>query len=414
MARASTRTLLPLDRWASYLGIEPRHFNQVVSELTPVADCKQAWNQYSWQASDRVGREEVAQAIHQAERDIIPALGYFPIPVWIAGEIKRTPSSWDVKGIGHPSLATPAARYVGLETTFGHVISGGIETRELLGTPTITWQDLDADTYFETAQVVQATTVTDTNEIRVYFASHNGEDEWEIRPLRNVSISGGNVTILIDRHLLVNPDLWEALQPAAVDGDVDGNFVTQVEVYRVYNDPSQQAQLQWERLPSSCQCGDTSCAMCAWQTQWACLQTRDPRRGLVTYQPGTWDSTDEEFDAAQLAINRRPERVRLWYRAGFQSTRVARPMVEMDPELEFLIVIHSLCLLDRPICSCSNVEAFHQRWTEDKALVAAKGIRYQVTEQDLSCPWGTKIGSMEAWKRINHSEGMALGRIAHY
>jgi len=373
--------------------------------------------QYAWQRSDYVGREEVADAISKAEADIVSALGYYPIPQWIAGEVIRTSPSPDVAAKHTYDLENVAGRHRSVQAAFGHVISGGIEVRDLIASPSIavgdmTWLDNDGDGYFETAQLVFPTTVTDVDEIRVYFigAGVTGEDEWEIRPLRSVVIAAGVCTVLIDRHLLVDPDLWEALNPAVVNGDVNANFADELDVYRVWNDPSQQGQLQWERLPSSCDCGSVDCAMCAWATQWACLQTRDPRRGFVTYQPSDWDADTESYTAAAIAISRQPERVRLWYQAGYRGTRVTRPYNNMDLELERMITLLSITYLDRPICGCSNVEAFYQRWTEDKALVSETG-HYQIANRDLSCPWGTKVGAIQAW---NMAQNWALGRAVRY
>jgi len=414
MARASTRTLLPLDRWAAIVGLEPRHFNQVtVANLAPISHCKSIWTQYAWQASDAIGREEVAQAIAEAEARITEALGYYLIPQWVAGEVALTARAWDVIDLGSSSLMTPAGRYVGIQAAFGHLISGGVETRDLIATPVIgagQWSDPDGDGYDEICTLIVATTVTDINEIRMFFAGHDGEDEWEIRPLRSVTITGGNVTIVIDRHLLVDPALWEALDPNEVNGLTDANFVASVDVYRVYNDPSQQAQLQWERMPNDCSCGSASCASCAWGTQWACLQSRDPRLGIFNYQPADWDVDNEQFNLAALAVDRRPERVRLYYRSGYQSPRVKRPMVEMDSMWEQVIARFSICLLDRPICSCSNVEAFRTLWTEDRAMISETG-RYQVREYDLACPWGTQRGALDAWRYVNR---MRIGRGVNY
>ena len=417
MARASTPTLLALDRWAAIVGLDPRHFNQVtIANLAPTRNCKQIWTQYAWQSIDSIGREEVAQAIQRAESDIITALGFYPVPQWVNGEVVLTPRDYDRYSLGCSNLAQPAGRFVSVQAAFGQLISGGLETRNLIASPAIgagQWSDPDGDGYDDICTLVVATTVTDVNEIRVYFPGHNGEEEWEIRPLRSVAIAGGNATIVIDRHLLVDPDLWEALQPGEVDGLVDANFVTSVDVYRVWNDPSQQAQLQWERMPNECDCGSTSCASCAWATQWACLQARNPRLGIFTYQPADWDAIGEFYSLAALAASRRPERVRLYYRSGYQSSKVKRPMVEMDPTFEQMIVRYSICLLDRPICSCSNVEGFRQLWTEDRALVGQlpDAGRYQMRPEDLACPWGTQKGAIDAWRQ---AERMKISRGVNY
>lgn len=411
MGRASIRTMLPLDRWAYHLGLEPRHFNGVTTSLAPARACHKAWLQYAWQDADRVGREDVAQAIADAERDIVEALGYYPLPQWVAGEVIRTPRAYDVTLRRGALQENVPGNFLSVEASLGKYISGGIEAFTDLGDSLIAWSDVDGDGYDETATVTAATTATDTSEIRVYFPGHGEDDLWEIRPLRSVSISGGIATILMDRHLLVDPDLWEAIDAAAVDGDVDANFVTQVEVYRVYNDPSQQVQLQWERVPGDCDCGATDCVQCAWTTQWGCLQGRSPRLGILTYQPGTWDADEESYASASLVVNRLPERVRLWYRAGYESSHVSRPMVDMDPMLERVITLYSVTLLDRPICNCNNVETFIDRWREDRALITYNQGSYRMSNRDLGCPWGTRAGAIWAWKQV---ERLALGRAAHY
>ncbi|MDP2727535.1 MAG: hypothetical protein Q8P59_08310, partial [Dehalococcoidia bacterium] len=71
MGRANTRTMLPLDRWSYHLGMDPRHFNGLETSLRPARLCHQPTLQYAWQDSDRVGRDDIAQAIAQAESEIV-------------------------------------------------------------------------------------------------------------------------------------------------------------------------------------------------------------------------------------------------------------------------------------------------------------------------------------------------------
>ncbi len=412
MARASTPTLLPLDRWAKVLNVEPRHFNGVTSTVSPTrASCGNVWYQWAWQASDRVGREEVAEAIAQAEHDVVATLGYYPLPVWVAGEVRHPARPVDGRLV-HLDLGDARGLHQSVRLAFGHFIGGGVQAKEALdAAAAVVWSDLDGDHYKETATLSVATDITDPNEVRVYFVGHDQEDEWEIRPLRRVSIAAGTLTIEIDRHLLVDPDLWEAIAPAAIDGDNDANFVETVEVYRVYNDPSQQCQLQWERLPGQCGCGSPTCAMCAWATQWACLQARDQEAGRVTYQPGTYEATTSEFTPAALAVSRGPERLRLWYRAGYLSAKTKRPYVEMDPDFERLITILSLNYLDRDPCACNQVETVIRNWREDLALVPDEGGRYQIGRNVLDCPWGTTRAAVWAWQQC---QKRALARAVEY
>ncbi len=420
MARADTKTLLPLDRWAKILGLEPRHFNGVTTSLTPTENCGDVWLQYAWQHADRVGRDDVAMAIAQAEADIIEALGYYPVPVWTEGEIKRTPRPNDAELVGGSGLFNARGYFTSVRTDYGHVIRGGVEVKTLIDTAvrsepavigdTMALSDADGDGYNETVTITLPTTVTDDNEIRCYFHGHSGADEWEIRPLRSVTIAGGNVVIVFDKHLIPHPALWEALDAAAIDGDTDTNFETQIDVYRVYNDPSDQGEMQWEATPGFCECVLATCETCTWTTQDHCLQTRDPRLGLITYRPATWDADDEEFDSATLAVYRQPERVSLNYQHGYRSSKVTRPYVEMDPLFERMITYYSVTLLDRPICNCNNIESFIKQWVEDLALIAESGS-YRISARDYQCPWGTKKGAIWAWKQ---AQKLAIGRGVEY
>lgn len=420
MARADTKTLLSLDRWAKILGIEPRHFNQVTTDLRPTENCGDVWLQYAWQAADRVGRDDVAMAIAQAESDIIDALGYYPVPQWTEAEIIRTPSPNDPVLVGGSGLYNTQGLYQSVRASMGLVIAGGTYSKTLIGTAertdpadpadTMALNDADGDGYNEQMIVALPTTVTDTNEIRVYFTNHDAADEWEVRPLRDVRIVGGTVFITIDKHLLVNPDLWEALDARAVDGDTESNFVDELDVYQVAHDPSSQAQLQWEHEPGYCGCTLSTCQTCQWATQAGCLQVRDPRLGTMTYRPATWNATTGVFDSATIAVYRQPERVSVNYRSGYQSPKVTRPMVEMDPLFERMITYYSVTLLDRVLCNCNNIESFVQRWREDRALIAETGS-YKVTERDLACPWGTKEGALWAWKQV---QKLAIGQGVEY
>src|SRR5688500_4005416 len=96
MAVAKTRTLLPLDTFARIAGINPIHFNQVqIEEVAPddnsETGCGDTILQYSWQLADKVGREEIAQAIADAESQLADNLGYLLCPDWIVDEAVAFP-----------------------------------------------------------------------------------------------------------------------------------------------------------------------------------------------------------------------------------------------------------------------------------------------------------------------------------
>lgn len=429
MARASTRTKLPLDRWAEIIGLDPRHFNQITITEKEVHTCDTVWKQYAWQENDQVGREDVAIAIRQAEETLEHHLGYRLVPSWEVDERARTSIPGAVELFNVNAIdARGFAQHV--PARWGHFISGGIEAKTFICTaevaapapappPTclLAYSDGDNDGYAETATVTAPTTVIDVEEIALYFTATDtgdsaGDDAWEIRPFRSVSISGGVVTIKLWTHQLVLPNLWEAFDPTAVDGDDPTNFVTEVAIYRHWNDPQQQVQLIWSPRPSSCDCGDADCADCTFATQWGCLLAKDHRIGLVHFRPATWDADEAIFNSAGFSVSRSPDRVRLWYYAGLQDNRRRWPRLQMDSSLERAVAFYSVTLLDRKLCGCNNVEKAVQKWSEELNLATGEA-RYEISDKWLDNPLGMTRGAVFAWQLINQ-QGRGIGHAVRY
>lgn len=422
MARAEAITKLSLDRWARILGIHPSHFNGIFFGSSPSV-CAQPWMQHAFQAADRVGREEVANAIAQAEADIERHLGYRLLPSWEVDE--WIPSirpfrpellnltSVDVRGFAQT-----------VEAQWGYLISGGIRSSELItADAAIAYSDLDGDLYDEIATVtITVAAGTSPCELKVYYPASNalvssgGLNEWEIRPIE-VSIMGTTATIAFRRDLAVLPEMWSDYFPPAddshlrgVDGAVDTNFLDEVDVYRVYNDPQTQVSFLWEPFGSGCSCA-SSCVLCAYSAQTGCLMLRgDPRHSIVSYRPGSWDADAEAFDSESWIESRQPDIVRLYYYAGWRDKRLACPTVKMDSEWERVVAYYAAALLDRPICECNNIRAWVDHWQRDLAIAGEEGLR--VSDKDLDNPFGTRRGAVFAWRRVN-AQGVAVGRAAH-
>lgn len=408
MARASTLTWLSLDRYAHIMQLHPAFFNGVYSTVFPLGTggCSEIWMQYAWQEGGKVSREDIAQAIQDAERRISAYLGYNLLPDWVADERQRTTRP------GRPDLynldsRNPRGMYKSIITKRAHFISGGIRAKTLIDDAVVgTASDEDGDGYAETLTFTVTTTI-DPQEVHVYHTGEAGADEWEIRPVTIVD-NGATLTITLKIWQLVDPALWEAMNAAAIDGDVATNFqqcvvalnpVHCVDVYRVHNDPQTQATLVWEE-PSCSTCGGTGCQACEHGTQTACLATRDHRLGIVTYHPAVWDAAASAFDADDLAECREPDRLRLYYYSGFRSEKVTYPELQMDPELERSVAYFATSLLDRPLCTCENASRFADHWREDLALVAA-GKSFQNSAGLLECPFGTMRGALYAWRVVN-------------
>lgn len=409
MARASTPTWLSLDRFAQLLGIMPLHFNQLTATIKPAtATCAGAWMQHPWQDADKVSREDVARAIQRAERMISRQLGYNLLPDWTVDEVQRTarPARPEV----FPALnVNVRGQLKSVALDRGHFISGGQRaTTTIQAGAAVVRSDVDGDGWDERMTAVVATTVTEPCEVRAYFPGHVGDPAWEIRPI-TVTIAAGLATIVFNSWQLVDPAHFEDLDAAVVNGDAIANFLTTIDVARVYNDPQAMAELVWEREPGGCGCGSSTCPICSWATQTGCLSGRDYRLGLVTYAPASWDADAAAFSEQALAVARDPDRVRAWYLSGFRDQSLACWSTTMDPELEHAVTYLAASLLDRPVCTCKNVSAYVGDLQIDVARSDSGGASYQVTPAQLECPFGTRKGALMAWG-ICQQEGRRVAR----
>ncbi len=420
MARAETLTKLSLDRWAQIIGISPLHFNGVFVNTPTV--CSQPWMQFPHQAVDRVSREDVAYAIAQAEADLEHFLGYRLLPGWEVDEWNPTVRPWKPENF---NLSVTGVRGLGqtVRAKWGMMVSGGIRAQEVIQAgAAVTYSDNDGDGYSETATVTIAASVSDVCEYAVFFPAAGpvttaGAQEWEIRP-RQVVISGGLATITLRREQLVLPQLQSDLVPPAddshlrgVDGADNANFLTTVDIYRVYNDPQRQVQFLWEPGAGGCpSCDGTGCPACSYSAQEGCLLARsDPRLSIMAFEPASWNATTLQFDSAAWAVGRQPDLVRLWYYAGLRDRSLSCPTLQMDREWERIVAYYAAALLDRPVCECNNVHAWVEHWRRDLAISGEEGL--EISRRDLDNPFGTRRGMVNAWRRATR-DGAAIGSVA--
>lgn len=400
MARANDRTLLPLDTWARIMGMHPLHFNGVqVQDLAPATTCGSPIMQYAWQTANGVAREDIANAIADAEARIAQYTRFKLLPTFEADERHQWPggmppiqSAWNRSWSNAPSI----------KLDYGNLIAGGVEGRTLSNANApITYTDADADGYAETATVTVITSISDINEIALFYPNEDGDPAWEIRPI-NVSILNGVATIRFRREQCVNPGLLEGFGGRSVDGLDSAMFLTAADVYRVWHDPRQQIQFLWAN-PSwgGCGCATATCATCFLGAQFGCTVVDDYRTGMISASSSAWNSTTETYEPAALAYNRAPDRVRVWYRAGHRNQASKRPFVDMDSRWARAVAYLATSLLTRPMCQCENVTSAVSHWQDDLAKsVASQGAaeNYNLDRDLLGNPFGTTRGGIYAWQ----------------
>ena len=405
MARANVKTWLPLDRWAEIIGLNPLHFNQLNSaNLVPNNVCGDVWFAYSWQHSDRVGREDIAMAIQAAEREIAQEVGYNLLPDWTVEERLSYPEP-AMAGAYNMYGTNPRGMLNSMELKRGFVIAGGVRAKSVVQAgAAIVRTDADVDGYQETCTVTVATSVTDANEIHVYYPGKSGNDFWEIRPI-GVTLSGGNAIITFKAWQVSAANQQDAINADVLDAEAAGSYETTVDVYRVYNDPSTQAQFMWENdTPYDC-CG--SCVACQFSTQAGCFHLREARLGLAVPAPASWSSEDEEFTAQEWSACRAPDQVRFWYYSGWQNPSLDRPKVTMDSYWEYAVAFFAASKLDRPVCGCSNVNQFIEKWRRDAAFSSQEEGGFTVTPEMMANKMGTSMGALYAYKQI-HRNGIRV------
>lgn len=399
MARATTPTKLSLDEFARIMGMDPIHFNQCYIEAENDPHCTSPWFQHEWQDRDRVGREEVARAIAQAEADIENFLGYRLLPSWEEDEWKPTARSSHPEIFGADGLDVRGLGQI-VKAQWGWFVSGGRRATTVIeAAAAIVWSDDDGDGLDDMATVTVATSLTDTEQVRIFYPGEAAAPEWEIRP-RTVVISGGVATITFRRELAVLASLQEVRRPSGVDYSVDANFLATVDVYRVYNDPQTQVNFLWEPW-GGCSCNSSTCTRCSYSTQTGCLiARRDPKYGLLAYSPADWNADDEDFDDAAWALARQPDMVRLWYFAGYRDNGLAEPRLTMDPRWARTIAYLAAARLDRDPCDCAA--GYFEQWRQDMSFEqgAEQFQRYRISARKLNNPIGTRRGEIYAWDQL--------------
>lgn len=388
------------------MGIDPINFNGMTSpSLHTNTVCGDVFFQYSWQHSDRVGRDDMARAIQEAEQEISREVGYNLMPDWITEERLEFPrpanrEMYNVYGLNVRWMPKS------VEALKGHIISGGVRTKSVIQlAAAVARADLDGDGYSETATVTVPITITDTNEVHAYYAGEGGSDDWEIRPIK-VAISGGFATITFKSWQIPLGTQMEQFNISPLDADAAASYETTIDVYRVYNDPATQVQFMWENTDENC-CG--TCVACQFSTQAGCFHLRDARMGFVVPTPATWSERDQEFTAQEWTACREPDQVRLWYYSGYRDNNLARPYADLSPYWETAVAYYAASKFERPVCGCSQVNSFIEKWRRDAAYTSASEGGITMTAEQASNRLGTSVGALYAWKRI-HQLGVAVNK----
>lgn len=388
MARASIDTLLPLATWAKLMGVNPFWFEQIGNVNNSTAQCEHVFFQYSWQ-QDFLSREEIANCISMAEQMVAEQLHYWPAPKYMTNEERLYPEKWD-KNIRRTWPPNFGANSIGLlksvKLNWHKVQGSGILARTAITAGVaVVLSDTDGDGIDDTFTLTTPTTITDVNEIGVYYTSAQrlGEpidETWRIRPV-SVAISGGNVVVTGRCYLIVKPNLLLGVNASELDALDATIYVTTLDIYRVFIDTEPSAGNQgfaiWEE-----DCGLPPCNVSYLPI---CVGTRNTEIGYVDLN---WN-----LDLCRCPSDA-PDRVRINYLAG-------EPLVNgnMAPGMANIVAHLATALLPGDKCGCDRVDRIIAFW-RTVAPAAGEGFRENIAGDFSTNPFGPQRGAVWAWQRV--------------
>lgn len=403
MAVSRTPTLLSIDEWAHILQISPWDINQFRYPGTKSAQCQDVIYQYGWQ-KDHLSREEIGEAIANAERMIADELLYWPAPHFEVDEVVSYQRPHQRADFGF--AGTVRGEWKSVETHWHKVISGGVihctEIAEIDGSD-IDTDDLDNDgvreTFIATITHADIGTITNPYEIALYFVEDDRHGEpldetWRIRPIR-VSISGNTATIKGHRTVLANPNAEYGIDPVPNDAGDSANYVQKVLCCRTFVDDTAtealpyQGVAMWSTIPG-CTSG------CTYSTFPLCIGALQNEQGVVTASFGSACDWPYGYEPGRLQVN---------YVSGV-------PLVNgrMDKFYAEIVTYLSVSLLANEKCGC-------ERTNKILAKYRAPILKFQDRANDAesyteaSNTFPSTYGAQWAWARIRqnrHVEGIPI------
>lgn len=421
----TTMPSLSLEEWRKQMGLHPYFFwgmaDNSVLRVTQQSD--PVLKKYAYQDGDDAGREDIVEAIRSAEQKLRAYLNYRPGPQYTEatvpwselGDTRLTRTGpWDAEG-----------NWLSVTLPEGMIQAAGVEAFTLLGTPALTYSDPDEDGINELATCTVATTITDTTQIAAYFQASdrlNGDaagEEYRIRPI-SVSIAAGTATIRIPSWLLVRPIQYEGfdIQSTDLNPATAGVLATNIDIYQRTTNTNgttaatSQAVIIWETRP--CHGWWCCCSGCAAPSfsgspfdpaaiaqSVARVGIRDARLGIVTPAPASYDATTGVWSAFPASICQSPDRVLVRYLAGIASPDGQ----QLNREWQIAVARLATAELTRPVCAKYAANRAITHWQFDRArATGADDESYQIGSGDLDNPFGTRMGQIDAWKRVKRLE----------
>lgn len=375
MAVSQTYTLGLLNNWAARMGEWLYHFNQCVGDGVNASLTTGGQRPYVQQE-----REYINEGLVSALAIAIPYLGFYPRPIYL-----------------YQRIPIQGGRYWGSQQLdYGYVQAIGRRATSVIQSgATVTYKPAaSAQNDRHVAEIVVTVAAdTDPNEIAVFFreadrplgfieSSEVADDRWRIEPL-TVTVVGTTATIRGHRSLFVQPTIWGTpyLSPnyntgsknSADTNDVN-DFLTAVDVYRVYPDATSAIQPVYQDYDRS------------YQTVNATGYVADARLGVI----------NAEYDSCLPTCGYPFQYLDVYYLAGL-------PLINFEMQRDLQTALIRLGNCEMPLAVNNYDDRRSMVWQHDTKLE---------TEDVKATPFGRLNGQRYAWnivKRLSIGQGGMIG-----
>lgn len=367
--------------WANEMEISVWAFNQLAGpgDLAPLSERgKNVWVLPDW--------NDLARGITRGLSKMVDTLHFYPRPVYLSERIPL--------GRGRPFQMQT------LQTRYGYIQAIGRRAITALESAApVVYSDEDGDGVDDTGTVtvVMATTPPSASEIQMFFTVTDidlpgavvADERYQIEPA-TVTVSGNTITLTAHIAYFVLPSKWRQpyLAPNynphnknVLTSNDPANYVTEVDVYRVYPDATSAVVLSRRKA---------SCASCGWDWEniAGVADIEDSRLGLI--------NVSEE---SCLCWRGGYRYVDVYYYAGYPIPNYSNTSQddvftgEAEPALTEALTRLSNCEQARQPNTFTNEIA--TRWTTDNNYQKFQGEPMEKT------PLGSKLGQIAAWEIVS-------------
>lgn len=319
-----------LKRYAEIIGYPQCNFFGVNADINTGFQCQEIWTRFE--------RDNIARYLAEAQEEIEREVGYPLCARWIG---ENESQLWHDKQSYKRIMIS----------RFSHIIESGIKVVDTIQA------DATVDHSSDPAIVGPiATTVTDVDEVHVFYPN----DSDRVIYTFSKTITGGNLTIEIERCHLVDPDFFDNPSTGLAYNDLT-NFLGTIDVKRIYNSIATEATLIYPK------CND-----CDETTKAGCIYITNSRVGIIEVRLNN--------GTGLTVCGCGPRYVNLNYKAGLEV---------LSQQAEDTIVRLAHSKMPQEPCGCDVVKRL---WGRDRNIPDA------LTRERLNCPFGLSDGAWTAWQ----------------